>query len=70
MIERPHTITTTSAHGLRAGDVVTIIDFRPWWVRLWRWLTHYKPPAITVTNVTSTTITSIGVVGIERMPDA
>lgn len=45
-------------YGLRAGQWIVLHHAKPrWWVRLWRWLTRYKPPAFIITNVTETTFT-------------
>lgn len=49
---------TTSSHAYEMGDVVVIHGLSaPWWLRLWRWLTRYKPPRLVVVSATSTTIT-------------
>ena len=45
------TITTTSAHGLKAGDIVRVaatVPDRRWWTRLWSWLLRRPPPTQTV----------------------
>lgn len=51
-------ITTSSGHGLTAGMRVVLTDIRaPWYVRIWRFVTRYKPPSYTVRDVTATTFT-------------
>lgn len=52
----PATITC-SGHGLQPGDLLTITGmWQPWYVRFWRWLTRYKPPAYRVSDVTQSTL--------------
>lgn len=51
------TITTAVPHGYAQGDTVTISTHRPWWLRLWRWITRQKDPVLEVTEVTRTTFT-------------
>ena len=44
-------ITTTSPHGLNAGDIVRVSSMVPdrrWWTRLWSWLLRRPPPMRTV----------------------
>lgn len=52
-----NTITTSGESGLRLGDSITFWEPKPWWVRLWRWITRYKAPVFIVTSVTGTVMT-------------
>lgn len=52
-----NTLTTLNPHGYSVGDCITIREWKPWYVRLWRWITRYKPPTLVVTGVTETTMT-------------
>jgi hypothetical protein len=61
-MKTPATITTSFPHGIRAGDVVSLTGaYRPWWLRLWHWITRYKAPVFTVTSVSETTF-DVGII--------
>lgn len=55
----PARITTAVDPGYAVGDKIRIIPYRPWWIRLWHWITRRKPEAddYVVTSVTSTSFT-------------
>lgn len=55
-LEPSTTITTASSHGMQAGQAFTIHVPRPWWQRVWRWLTRQKDPVYFVTGVTDTVV--------------
>lgn len=47
------TVTTSTPHGFRVGDVVMIthvVPDRRWWRRLWCWVTRQPAPTITKTR--------------------
>lgn len=50
-------LVTFSGHGYKVGDVITFTQRQRWYVRLWRWITRYKPPVMKITEIDSTTIT-------------
>ena len=46
-----NTITTTSPHELKAGNIIRIsstVPDRRWWARLWSWLLRRPSPMRTV----------------------
>lgn len=55
------TITTSRDSGLRSGDAIRFTTYRPWWKRLWLWLTRQRPDDRTfvVSDVTATTMTIV-----------
>lgn len=45
--------TTATPTEFAVGDIITIITYKPWYIRLWRYITRYKTPTYKVTTVFS-----------------